>query len=143
MSEARINELIFEGLFADDPELQSRPQLASSFTVAEDGGSMILNIRKDVRWHDGTPFTAEDVRFSIEVYTDKATASPERGRVSHGSTQYTSPDRIHYGSHSQTQSTHRKISSNSKSSPLIASRVRPLSEPVHFAINPSARVRIK
>ena len=82
MSEARINELIFEGLFTDDNELQSRPQLAESFTVSEDGRSMILNIRQDVRWHDGTPFTASDVLFSIAVYKDKLTASPERGRVS-------------------------------------------------------------
>lgn len=81
MSEARINELIFEGLFSDDNELQSRPQLAKSFDVAEDGRSMSLHIRQDVRWHDGTPFTADDVRFSVEVYKDKTTASPERGRV--------------------------------------------------------------
>lgn len=82
MSEARINELLFEGLFADDFELRSTGRLAESFTVAEDLRSMTIRLRRDVVWHDGDGFDAQDVVFSINAYKDPATASSEAGRVS-------------------------------------------------------------
>lgn len=81
MSEARINELIFEGLFADNQELRSSPRLAKSYVLAEDGRSMTIQLKTNVQWHDGQPFSADDVIFSIQAYKDKQTASPEHGRV--------------------------------------------------------------
>ncbi len=81
MSEARLNELVFEGLFSDDQDLQSTPRLASSFSVATDQLSMTIDLRDDVKWHDGVPFTAADVVFTIEAMKNPATASPESGRV--------------------------------------------------------------
>jgi len=81
MSEARINELVFQGLFSDDRELRSTPQLAASYTLAEDSLSMTVTLKPDVKWHDGHGFSAEDVVFSIAAYTASQTASPERGRV--------------------------------------------------------------
>jgi len=40
--------------------------LATSFTASEDGLEYTFNLRKGVKFHDGTPFTAEAVKFSIE-----------------------------------------------------------------------------
>lgn len=82
MSEARVDELVFDGLFSDDPELRSRGRLVASFEQSPDLRSMRLNLRPGVLWHDGFPFGAEDVRFTVEAYRSAETASSEAGRVS-------------------------------------------------------------
>jgi ABC-type transport system substrate-binding protein len=40
----------------------STPDLAASWEVLDEGARYRFHLRKDVRWHDGTPFTGEDVR---------------------------------------------------------------------------------
>jgi peptide/nickel transport system substrate-binding protein len=82
MSEARLNELVFEGLFTDDQELRSAPDLAESWELAPDKKSMVIELRHDVKWHDGAGFTAKDVVFTIDAMKNPATASTEVGRVS-------------------------------------------------------------
>lgn len=57
---------IFDGLVDYGPDLKPRPQLAESWTVSPDGLVMRFNLRKGVRWHDGKPFTAADVKYSVE-----------------------------------------------------------------------------
>lgn len=81
MPEARANELVFEGLYTDDLELATTPALAESSELAADKLSMIVTLRSDVRWHDGTPLVADDVVFTIQAMQDKATASTEYGRA--------------------------------------------------------------
>jgi peptide/nickel transport system substrate-binding protein len=57
---------VFEGLtrFAADGSIL--PGLAESWEIAPDGLSWVFNLREGVTFHDGTPFTAEDVAFSFE-----------------------------------------------------------------------------
>ena len=81
MGEARLNELVFDGLFTDDLELRSTPLLAESFELAEDRGSMVMTLASDVQWHDGEPLKADDVVFTIEAMKNPASASTEAGRV--------------------------------------------------------------
>ncbi len=81
MSEARLNELAFDGLFADDLELKSQGRLAERFELADDKKSMIITLRRDVSWHDGETFDAADVVFTIKAYQSPGTASSEAGRV--------------------------------------------------------------
>jgi peptide/nickel transport system substrate-binding protein len=81
LSEARLDELVFEGLFADDQELRSTGRLAESFELAPDRTSMTVHLRRNAMWHDGRPFSADDVVFSIDAYRSAATASTEAGRV--------------------------------------------------------------
>lgn len=42
------------------------PELAESWTVADDGMSVTFNLRKDAVFHDGTPVTANDVKWSYD-----------------------------------------------------------------------------
>ena len=41
--------------------------LAESWEVSEDGKEWIFHLRKDVKWHDGEPFTADDVIFTFQA----------------------------------------------------------------------------
>ena len=81
MAEARANEVIFESLYTDNAQLATTPSLAESSTIAEDRRSMVIKLRSDVTWHDGRPFSAADVVFTIKAMQDRATASTEAGRV--------------------------------------------------------------
>jgi len=81
MSEARLSELLFEGLFTDDADLSTTPALAERFELADDLMSVELWLRKGVQFHDGHPFSAEDVVFTIEAMKSDQTLSTEAGRV--------------------------------------------------------------
>jgi peptide/nickel transport system substrate-binding protein len=57
-------------IWLDEVDLTPRPWLAESWRWSGDGLQLDLTIRPDVTWHDGTPLTASDVRFSMECYRD-------------------------------------------------------------------------
>jgi peptide/nickel transport system substrate-binding protein len=67
---AAIDEVVyanvFEGLTRFAPDGTIEPALAESWEIAPDGLSWVFNLRQGVTFHDGSPFTAEDVAFSIE-----------------------------------------------------------------------------
>src|SRR5438270_715346 len=48
------------------------PDLAESWTYAEDGKSLTFTLREGVKWHDGKPFTAKDVKCTIDLLQGKA-----------------------------------------------------------------------
>jgi peptide/nickel transport system substrate-binding protein len=57
-------------VWADQVTLEPKPWLARSWTFGLDGLTLDIVLRENVTWHDGTPFTAEDVRFSLLCYRD-------------------------------------------------------------------------
>ncbi len=60
------SELFFNGLVDLDENLEPVPELAESWEVEEDGALYRFNLREGVEWHDGTPFTAADVKYSFD-----------------------------------------------------------------------------
>ncbi|MBI3448106.1 MAG: hypothetical protein HY049_04180 [Acidobacteria bacterium] len=54
-----------DSLLAYDRDLAVVPRLASSYELAPDGRTLTFHLRKGVRWHDGKPFTADDVLYTI------------------------------------------------------------------------------
>ena len=70
-----INILLFNGLTAHDGDNQVVPCLAESWTFDEAACAYTFTLRQDVRWHDGEPFTAADVKFTIEAIMDPANES--------------------------------------------------------------------
>lgn len=63
----RVIRRVFEGLTAVEAGgTEIIPWLATSWDISDDGTEYIFNLRDDVTFHDGTPFNAEAVKFSIE-----------------------------------------------------------------------------
>lgn len=60
------SELMFNGLVSYDDNYAVQPDLAESWEILEDGSLYRFALRDDVVWHDGTPFTSADVKFSFE-----------------------------------------------------------------------------
>ena len=65
-----INVLLFNGLTAHDGDNQVVPGLAESCDYDETTYTYTFQIRDGIRWHDGEPFTAKDVQFTIEAIMD-------------------------------------------------------------------------
>jgi peptide/nickel transport system substrate-binding protein len=57
---------------------RTEPALAKSWSVSADGKKFVLQLRKGLKFSDGTPFTADDVVFSFNLYLDEALHSPQR-----------------------------------------------------------------
>lgn len=67
----QISTKMLDGLLAYDKKFEPLPALATEWKVAEDGMSIAFKLRPDVKWHDGTPFTSADVKYSIEEILKK------------------------------------------------------------------------
>lgn len=71
LSEAyTLYELVYDTPIAINQAGEFVPELATDWSVAEDGTTWTMHIRDDAVFHDGEPLTAEDVAFSIQLYKD-------------------------------------------------------------------------
>ncbi|MCL2484509.1 MAG: peptide-binding protein [Endomicrobia bacterium] len=75
-SSSMVLDKLFNGLVKYDKDLNLTGDLAESFEVSKDGLEIIFKLRKNVKWHDGVPFTAKDVRFTYEVLIDPNVKTP-------------------------------------------------------------------
>ena len=73
---AQIIVEVFGGLVTIDPDLEIVPDLAESWNVSGDGTVYTFNLRPDAKFHDGSPVTAHDVKWSLERATNPLTESP-------------------------------------------------------------------
>ena len=48
------------------------PDLATDWSTSEDGKQLTFHLRQDVKWHDGKPFTANDIKCTWDMLTGKA-----------------------------------------------------------------------
>ena len=58
--------LLYDGLLKLDEDLTPKPALAEHWEVLDGGARYRFALRRDVRWHDGAPFTAADVKFTFD-----------------------------------------------------------------------------
>jgi peptide/nickel transport system substrate-binding protein len=65
----------YNGLVDYDPQGRIVPSLATSWRVTPDNLTYTFQLRQDVKWHDGKPFTAEDVKFTFDKIFDAKVAS--------------------------------------------------------------------
>jgi peptide/nickel transport system substrate-binding protein len=67
---------IYDTLIVRDPKDKNfKPWLATSWEVSPDGRSYTFRLRRDVRFHDGTPFNAAAVKFNMDRTHDPALAT--------------------------------------------------------------------
>ena len=57
---------VFEGLVKPDSEGNLNDAVAESHTISEDGRVYTFTLREGVKFHDGTPVTAQDVKYSLD-----------------------------------------------------------------------------
>lgn len=67
----QLADLLFDGLTRYDENGRLVPALAQSWRFSEDGRQVSFSLRSDVSWHDGQPFTAEDVAFSYGLLQEE------------------------------------------------------------------------
>lgn len=71
-----VHFAIFDPIFYIDENGEFQPSLAVEVPTVENGGisedglEWRIRLRDDVVWHDGEPFTAEDVKFTLELMVD-------------------------------------------------------------------------
>ncbi|MBA2450419.1 MAG: ABC transporter substrate-binding protein, partial [Chloroflexi bacterium] len=66
-----VNKTVFSQLVKyNKTDFTPTADLAETWSAAPDGLSWTFNLRKGVTWHDGRPFTADDVKFTLELYKD-------------------------------------------------------------------------
>jgi peptide/nickel transport system substrate-binding protein len=69
---------VFNNLVVFDPSQPQNkldnitPDLATSWSWSDDGKDLTFKLRKGVKWHDGKPFTANDVKCSWDLLLGKA-----------------------------------------------------------------------
>jgi peptide/nickel transport system substrate-binding protein len=68
--------LVFSGLTRLDEFGQPVPDLARGWEVSPDGLTYTFRLRDDVTWHDGQPFTADDVAFTMSILRDPDYTGP-------------------------------------------------------------------
>ncbi|WP_175438287.1 ABC transporter substrate-binding protein [Fusibacter sp. 3D3] len=64
---SEIFQLTYDALTAFDRDLKVVPGLAESWEVSADQLTWTFHLRKEVKWHDGTPFTSADVKYTYEA----------------------------------------------------------------------------
>ena len=75
-----VEGMVFNGLLRVSSNMEMVPDLAESFEASEDGKRYIFTLRKDVRWHDGKPFTSADVAYTMDALLDPATNTVRRSQ---------------------------------------------------------------
>jgi peptide/nickel transport system substrate-binding protein len=68
-----INGLVYSGLVRYDKNMELEGDLAESWDISPDNLTFTFHLRRDVLWHDGEPFTAEDVLFTYKLMVDPKT----------------------------------------------------------------------
>lgn len=63
--------ILFRGLLRYDQTNKPQPDIAKTFDLSSDQLTHTFHLRDDVKWHDGQPLTADDVKFTLDAIRDK------------------------------------------------------------------------
>lgn len=74
--------MIWDFLLAVDDQFRPQPRLATSFTSNADANVWTFELRQDVKWHNGKPFVAKDVAWTLKRLLNKSNGSPVYSQVS-------------------------------------------------------------
>jgi len=80
-SERQVLYLVFNTLVKYGPDFSIKPELAQSWEIKNDGKQIVFKLRSGVKFHDGTPFDANAVKWNIDHRLDPALDSPQRPQL--------------------------------------------------------------
>lgn len=85
LSSAAVDRQVFQSIFDSlvdlDENLNIVPELAEKWTITPDGLAYTFNLRKGVKFHDGTEFNAEAVKVNFDRMMDPKTASARSAEI--------------------------------------------------------------
>lgn len=74
-----LTRLVYSGLYKYNTDGKLVPDLAESLPeISEDQKQYTINLKKNVKWHNDRPFTADDVIFTFQILKDPSFKSPNR-----------------------------------------------------------------
>ena len=80
-TERQVLYVIYNTLVRYGTDFSLRPELAESWNIEAEGKRIVFKLRGGVKFHDGTDFNAEAVKWNIEHRLDKEVASPQRQQL--------------------------------------------------------------
>ena len=84
---------VYEALLRRDPFTHAlEPELAESYEVSDDGLELTFHLRRGVSWHDGEPFTSDDVVFTFDTVRDPMVLAPTARSNLEAVERYDAPD---------------------------------------------------
>src|SRR6476620_8363881 len=75
-SSHEVGGMIYDGLVKLDKDLNMVPAMAESWTYSKDCLDLTFKLRRDIKWHDGYPFNADDVVFTYQAMVNPKTPAP-------------------------------------------------------------------
>jgi len=79
--ERHVFQNLFDKLVDLNENLEIVPMLATSWQITDGGRTYTFKLRPNVIFHDGTPFTADAVKYNFERMLDPTLASPRRTEI--------------------------------------------------------------
>ena len=75
-AELSASRLVFSSLLNYDTDGYLRGELADTWRAENGGKRYVVELKKDLKWHDGTPVTVEDVIFTVNLIKNPLVRSP-------------------------------------------------------------------
>src|SRR5467141_3839640 len=85
------NLVVYDQHVAQNSMRSIVPELATSWSTNEEGTELTFPLRQSVKWHDGKPFTAQDVKCTWDMLTGKAN---EKLRINPRKSWYTNLEEV-------------------------------------------------
>jgi len=81
-SSGTIIDLVFDTLLYPDPDtLEFKPRLATKWDITPDGKTYTFALQEGVKWHDGMPFTADDVKLTYDLLMNVKSGTTRAGTL--------------------------------------------------------------
>src|SRR5262245_19245878 len=80
-SERYVLYLVFNTLVGLDKGFNVVPELARAWQVSQDGKRVTFQLQRGVKFHDGTDFNADVVKWNVERILNPETKSPQRSQL--------------------------------------------------------------
>ena len=74
-AERSVSRLVYAGLLGYDSAGELRGELAESWRIERDGARYVVELKPDLKWHDGRSVSADDIVFTVRLMQDPATRS--------------------------------------------------------------------